>query len=258
MLSELQRLLHSSSPCLIFANGVCSLADLILTFAGKDDIGEAERALFARYIQSYETVNIILALLAGIDIGMLTFNEYHSPPFSSLIVISQAFLISSASSVTISLMIATMLSFRFKDLEYVVHLSSVDVERVRNLKSRRGISIAHAQLNAEGQPTAFFQQEVSGSELFHVQMPVVFLEWSILSFLIGILLWYGSLEGKSSVAFGVISAQVGLLWIYYCFIRWKQRNSTEVDKLFWSKGHERGNLDKELERGSERGQREEN
>jgi len=144
---------------------------------------------FFRYLKAYQNINIISALLAGIDIGMLTFSEYHSPPFSSLLRASQAFLLSSASCATILLIIATMLSFRFPD-----------------------------DVNAEDPAE---NQIIRGWDLMHASIPPLLLEWSLLSFLVGLLLWYSQLEGKSWLGFWLITVQVVLLSIYYVFTRWK-------------------------------------
>jgi len=80
-------------------------------------IGPTSMIVFKRLILYYEkNLNVISALVAGVSIGTLTFPEFHpsDSPTSSLINISEAFLVSSTSASTISIMLATMLMFRFE------------------------------------------------------------------------------------------------------------------------------------------------
>jgi len=160
--------------------------------------------------------------VAGIDIGMLTFNEYHSAPFSSRLAVSLAFLVSSASCATLSLMIITVLSFRYTDVEQNFMSGRQDcdpaMERIVVVLNDRPVLV---------------RQQISGWSTLHVQVPVVLLEWSILTFVVGLLLWYAALQGSSLVVVGLVASQVTLLWGYYAFLRWKQRNSIIVDRVVW-------------------------
>jgi hypothetical protein len=57
-------------------------------------------------------------------------------------------------------------------------------------------------------------QIVSHGESLVAWMPIILLDWSIVTFLIGFLVWYGSLEGQSRYGIGFITVQVvGLLTV---------------------------------------------
>jgi hypothetical protein len=61
--------------------------------------------------------------------------------------------------------------------------------------------------------------KISGQEFMYVQIPIVLLEWSLLSFLVGFLLWYWSLPGRSVAVFSIIVSQVGLMYLFYIRLR---------------------------------------
>ena len=115
---------------------------------------------------------------------MLTFREYHSEPFSSSIQVSLAFVISSASCATIALITATQLSLRFDESE----------------------PLPSASGNDEAETSAIIdliivQDPICGKHLLLVNIPILLLDWSVFAFLVGILLWYGALPGRSTVGF---------------------------------------------------------
>jgi hypothetical protein len=151
--------------------------------------------VFFRLIESYKNINIYSALIAGIDVGVLTFNEYHTTPLSLAILVSQSFLMSSASCATISLMITTMTAFEF-----------------------------------EGQKDWFGDQKatdrnITRNELTVAWLPIMLLDWSIVTFLVGLLTWYGNLEGQSRWCIVVISAHVVCLLIICILISVKMYNN---------------------------------
>jgi hypothetical protein len=73
------------------------------------------------------------------------------------------------------------------------------------------------------------QRQLCLRELLYVQLPVLLLEWSILSFLLGLLLWYWSVPGRSLVGFCIIATQAALMFIFYCVLRVGEK----VFKLGW-------------------------
>ena len=158
------------------------------------DIADQYRQLFFRNLESYKNLNVIAALLAAMDIGMLTLSEYHSAPFSPLIQVSLAFLLSSASCATISLMSATQFSLRFSQLNGQTSSST---------SSQEGAA----------------RRPISGMMLLLSSAPALLLDWSVIAFLIGLLLWYGDLPGRSSLGFWLVTGHVSVLWILYTLTR---------------------------------------
>lgn len=167
--------------------------------------------------------------MAGIDVGILTFAEYHSAPFPSVIQVSLAFLISSASCATICLMISTLLSFRFDHYDRENMLSSTTQQEEPAVTG----AVSDSDGAPRARPTHFSEHHrssISGFQLLFVQIPILLLEWSITSFLVGLLLWYGALSGRSWVAFAITVTHVGLLWIFYWRLRQAQQG---VNALAW-------------------------
>lgn len=73
--------------------------------------------VFQRLCRFYKTLNVVAALVAGLSLAILTFNEFH-PTKSSLVRAAEGFLCSSAITAVISVMTSTMLLFRFEGQEY--------------------------------------------------------------------------------------------------------------------------------------------
>jgi hypothetical protein len=92
---------------------------------------------------------VIAALTAGASVGVLSFPEFH-PSSTSLSRLAEGFLVSSAATAVIAIMLATMGLFRFED-----------------------------QTNASNR-----------LELASAWIPLVLLDWSIVAFLCGIMAWY--------------------------------------------------------------------
>jgi hypothetical protein len=136
-------------------------------------------------------------LLAGIDIGVLQLAEFHTPPLPSLIQISLAFIASSAASATMSLMSATQLSLRY----------------------RKYNESPTADANEPRQP-------IRGGQLLLVSIPGLLLEWSVFAFLVGLLLWYAALPGRSTVGFALVTTNVSVLWFVYILTRGEQRGTS--------------------------------
>ncbi|KAE9978334.1 hypothetical protein EG328_001508 [Venturia inaequalis] len=73
--------------------------------------------VFQRLCRFYKTLNVVAALVAGLSLAILTFNEFH-PTESSLVRAAEGFLCSSAITAVISAMTSTMLLFRFEGQEH--------------------------------------------------------------------------------------------------------------------------------------------
>ena len=112
-------------------------------------LGHRSHIVFFRLLRFYKTFNIVSALISGLSLSILTFVEFH-PTTSAQLRTAEGLLVSSASTSVISIMLATMLLFRFEDHEKA---------------TRVDLTLAY--------------------------MPLVFLDWSILSLVVGLLLWYG-------------------------------------------------------------------
>jgi ABC-type xylose transport system permease subunit len=69
--------------------------------------------VFQRLQRFYKTLNVVSALLAGLSLAVLTFTEFH-PTQSGLMHASEGLLCSSALTSVISVMISTMLLFKFE------------------------------------------------------------------------------------------------------------------------------------------------
>jgi len=69
--------------------------------------------VFQRLHRFYKTLNVVSALVGGLSLAVLTFDEFH-PTRSTLARASEGFLCSSALTAVISVMAATMLLFRFE------------------------------------------------------------------------------------------------------------------------------------------------
>jgi len=183
---------------MIFKSFVLDTREQQLIYPVSADISERYRALFVRYLRSYNNVNIIAALLAGIDIGMLQLAEYHTASLSSLIQISLTFIASSAACATMSLMSATQLSLRYNKFNQTSIASTSDPH-----------------------------QPIAGYQLLFVSIPSILLEWSVLAFLVGLLLWYAALPGRSIVGFWLVTGHVFVLWLFYMFTRGEQRGTSK-------------------------------
>lgn len=72
--------------------------------------------VFQRLQRFYKTLNVVSALLAGLSLAVLTFDEFH-PTQSGLIRAAEGLLCSSALSSVVSVMVSTMLLFKFEGRE---------------------------------------------------------------------------------------------------------------------------------------------
>lgn len=73
--------------------------------------------VFQRLCRFYKSLNVLAALVSGLSLAVLTFSEFH-PTDSSLIRAAEGLLCSSALTAVISVMISTMLLFRFEGQEH--------------------------------------------------------------------------------------------------------------------------------------------
>jgi hypothetical protein len=105
--------------------------------------------LLRRLTRFYKTFNVIAALTAGASVGVLSFPEFH-PSTSSLARLAEGFLVSSAATAVIAIMLATMGLFCFEDQT----------------------------------------QASNRLELASAWIPLVLLDWSIVAFLCGLMAWY--------------------------------------------------------------------
>lgn len=69
--------------------------------------------VFQRIHKFYKTFVVLAALISGLAVAALTFNEFH-PTNSDLIYASEGFLCSSAITAVVSAVVATMLLFQFE------------------------------------------------------------------------------------------------------------------------------------------------
>jgi hypothetical protein len=72
--------------------------------------------VFERLQRFYITLNVVSALLAALSLAILTFDEFH-PTRSALVRAAEGLLCSSALSSVISVMLSTMLLFKFEGRE---------------------------------------------------------------------------------------------------------------------------------------------
>ena len=72
--------------------------------------------VFFRLLRFYKTFNIVSALVSGLALATLTFSEFH-PTISSQYRAAEGFLVSSASTSVISIMLGTMLLFWYEGHE---------------------------------------------------------------------------------------------------------------------------------------------
>jgi hypothetical protein len=72
--------------------------------------------VFQRLYRFFITLNVVAALVAGLSLAILTFNEFH-PTQSNLARAAEGLLCSSAITAVISVMTSTMLLFRFEGQE---------------------------------------------------------------------------------------------------------------------------------------------
>ncbi|KAF2733680.1 hypothetical protein EJ04DRAFT_468060 [Polyplosphaeria fusca] len=72
--------------------------------------------VFQRLQRFYKTLNVVSALVAGLSLAVLTFDEFH-PTSSDLIRGAEGLLCSSALTAIISVMMSTMLLFNFEGRE---------------------------------------------------------------------------------------------------------------------------------------------
>ena len=130
-------------------------------------LGHRALVVFFRLQRFYKTFNVVSALVSGLSLAVLTFDEFH-PTTSGQIQAAEGFLVSSAVTSVISIMLATMLLFRF-----------------------------------EGHETA------TRKELALVWAPLVALDWAIVAFVVGLLLWYG--EKNDTWRTTIVGLQTGAL-----------------------------------------------
>lgn len=156
--------------------------------------------VFFRLQRFYKTFNVLSALISGLSLTVLTFAEFH-PTTSGRSQAAEGFLVSSASTSVISVMLATMLLFRFEGHETV---------------TRKDLALAWA--------------------------PLVALDWSIVAFLVGLLLWYGEKNDRWRTT--IIGCQTGALLF---FVSW-------VACWMWSTMSRKGELGK-AESGPSEGKR---
>jgi hypothetical protein len=77
--------------------------------------------VFQRIQRFYKTFVVLAALISGLAVAALTFNEFH-PTNSGLIRVSEGFLCSSSITAVVSAVAATMLLFQFEGVEKITRL----------------------------------------------------------------------------------------------------------------------------------------
>ncbi|KAF2787135.1 hypothetical protein K505DRAFT_288497 [Melanomma pulvis-pyrius CBS 109.77] len=115
----------------------------------------------------YKTLNIVSALVAGLSLAVLTFDEFH-PTQSGLVRAAEGLLCSSAFSSVTSVMTSTMLLFKFEG---------------RESATRKDLAIAWT--------------------------PLVLLDFAIVEYLFGLVLWYSGKNNEWRTA--LISSQLAFL-----------------------------------------------
>lgn len=128
--------------------------------------------LFFRLLRFYKSFIILSALIGGLSLSILQFNEFH-PTISSPMRAAEGFLVSSASSSVIAGMLATMLPFRFQG-----------------------------------------QEAATRKDYLLAWSPLVLLDWSIVAFLVGLLLWYG--EKSNGWRIALVGSQTALMLVFVC------------------------------------------
>jgi len=126
--------------------------------------------VFQRLQRFYKTLNVVSALVGGLSLAVLSFPEFH-PTQSSLARAAEGFLCSSALTAITSVMLSTMLLFRF-----------------------------------EGHETA------TRKELALAWTPLALLDWAIVEYLLGLVLWYSGKNNRWRTA--MMSAQMAVLLVY--------------------------------------------
>ncbi|KAF2866949.1 hypothetical protein BDV95DRAFT_583251 [Massariosphaeria phaeospora] len=81
-----------------------------------ENLGIRAFLVFQRLQRVCQTLNVVSALLAGLSLAVLTFDEFH-PTQLGLIRAAEGLLCSSALSSVISVMLSTMLLFRFSSFK---------------------------------------------------------------------------------------------------------------------------------------------
>jgi len=87
-----------------------------------------------------------------------------------------------------------------------------------SLMSATQLSLRYRKYNES--PTADAnepRQPIRGGQLLLVSIPGLLLEWSVFAFLVGLLLWYAALPGRSTVGFALVTTNVSVLWFVYIF-----------------------------------------
>ena len=74
--------------------------------------------VFPRLLRFYKTFNMIAALISGLSLTILTFNEFH-PTASEQLRVTESLLVISVSTSVTSIMVTSILLFGFKDYESV-------------------------------------------------------------------------------------------------------------------------------------------
>ncbi len=157
-------------------NGLLSsCCDLLITKYSTADQQLGPRALvvFFRLQRFYKTFNVVSALVSGLSLAVLTFNEFH-PTTSGQSEAAEGFLVSSAVTSVISIMLATMLLFRYEGFETA---------------TRKDLAL--------------------------VWVPLIALDWAIVAFVVGLLLWYG--EKNDMWRTTIIGLQTGALLAFVCW-----------------------------------------
>ncbi len=136
-------------------------------------VGHGSMIVFYRLQRFYITFNVVAAVTGSLSLAVLTFDEFH-PTISGQSRAAEGFMVSSASTSVISIMLATMFLFRF-----------------------------------EG------HDEATRQDLALAWVPLVLLDWSIIAFLVGLLLWYG--EKNNVWRTVVVGSQTGVCLLFTCW-----------------------------------------
>ena len=178
---------------------------------------------FENLLHHIKNLDIIAALMAGMSAGVLTFNEFH-PTLSNVYRNAEGFLVGSAASALMSIMLGVMLLFRYTTHPRTPHKDLVNRDEVKP--------------NPDV-PT----RELLLGDLWLLCVPLVLVDWSIVSFLIGVMMWYGEKEGGwRSIALGAaLTALLGLAmmisWkMYTDFYRPPGRNTIKQGDISFKDG----------------------
>lgn len=82
------------------------------------ELGHAAILSFQRMQHFYKTFVVLAALISGLAVGALTFDEFH-PTGSGLARVAEGFLCSAAVTAVISAVVATMLLFQFEGIRRI-------------------------------------------------------------------------------------------------------------------------------------------